>query len=431
MIRAALRWCAPTLLGLAALGAAEPARLADATSGSVSVRSAGQLTLIDELTALPLPPGPPSGQFAFQGGIVGQLDIDSGAPVKPLDLRIRLPAGSLVVGGTAILVAIGGTPPLRITAGGAAVPTSQVSGTADLDGDGEPDTGALGVFTPEAAGQITVLASDSTGATFSLPLTVDAPLPAVSVSEPEVAVSTGTDTVYGAFCPSTAHGVQSVLAWAAGHDVRSGRSFAWDAQAQWFTALPSQPAGGLAADQGVFIAAREPVQLDLSGNPGPLAHAWLLRPGWNLIGIPALVDDGGTPIATHDRASDFVLEDETGAVIADGALAATLAGPAYAWDGSAYQTATALRSGQAYWIANNTDAPGRTLFLVRNGSTPPEAVRPRSIAAKGYSTRDRGMPPPPPSATAKQSEDGGGCGAGGGIALVGTLLIGLAFRRRR
>lgn len=431
MIRRDLRCCALALLGLAALGAAEPVRSADSTSGGSSVRSAGQLTLIDELGGLPLPPGPPSGQLAFHGGFLGQLDLDgSGLPVKPLTLSIRLPSGSLVAGGTAILVAVGGIPPLRITAGRSQVLTTQVSGTTDLDGDDEPDTGALGVLTPGAAGPLTALVTDALGATASLPLTATS-LAAVGVAAPEVAISTGTDTVYGTFCPSTAHGVQSVLAWAAGHDVRTGRAFAWDAQAQWFTALPTQPTGGLAADQGVFLAAREPVQLDLSGNPGPLAHAWLLLPGWNLIGIPALVDDGGTPVATHDREADFALQDEAGTAITDPTLAATLASPAYAWNGSAYQTAPVLRSGQAYWIANNTDSPGRTLFLVRNGGGSLDAIRPRSIAASGYHTRDRGMPPPPPSSNVKQSADGGGCGAGGGIALVGTLLIGMAFRRRR
>lgn len=431
MISLPHRTCALALLGLATLGAAEPVLVADTASGSLSARVAGQLTLIDELTALPLPPGPPSGQLAFHGGFLGQLDLDgSGVPAKPLALSIRLPSGSLVAGGTAILVAVGGSPPLRITASGSQVLTTQVAGTADLDGDSEPDTGALGLLTPGAAGPLTALVTDALGATVSLSLTATS-LTAVSVPAPTVAISTGTDTVYGAFCPSTARGVQSVLTWAAGRDVRSGRAFAWDAQAQWFTALPTQPAGGLAPDQGVFLAAREPVRLDLSGNPGPLAHAWLLLPGWNLIGIPALVDDDGVPVATHDRAADFVLQDETGAAITDSALAATLASPAYAWDGSTYQTTATLRSGQAYWIANNTDSPGRPLFLVRNEGGALDAPRPRSAIASGYRTRDRGTPPAPPSATSAQAEDGGGCGAGGGIALVGTLLIGLAFRRRR
>lgn len=425
------RTCALALLGLAALGAAEPVLVAGTTASSVAARSSGQLTLIDELTALPLPPGPPSGQLAFHGGFLGQLDLDgSGVPIKPLALSIRLPSGSLVAGGTAILVAVGGTPPLYITASGSQVLTTQVAGTADLDGDSEPDTGALGLLTPDAAGPLTALVTDSLGATVSLALTATA-LTAVNVSDPVVAVSSGTETVYGAFCPSTAHGVQSVLAWATGHDVRSGRAFAWDSQTQGFTALPTQPRGGLAPDQGVFLAAREPVRLDLSGNPGPLAHAWLLLPGWNLVGIPALVDDDGIPVATHDRSADFVLQDETGADITDGELIATLASPAYAWDGSSYQTTATLRSGQAYWIANNTDSPGRPLFLVRNDGGSQETVRPRSVAASAYRTRNRGTPPPPPGAGDRQSDDGGGCGAGGGIALVGTLLIGFAFCRRR
>jgi hypothetical protein len=187
--------------------------------------------------------------------------------------------------------------------------------------------------------------------------------------------------------------------------------------------------------------------------------ALVLRPGWNLVGVPPL-SDGSARYTTHDW-SAFQLFDSAGVNVTGANRDALIGTGAFLWDGVRYRSPiTTLNSGVGYWI-KNTSASGQVLSLVRfppgfslpsgglaraeSGisaslvmSAAPETVASVVAArqADGYATRDIGDPPVPgatsvaPEKAAENHANGGGCGAGSIAVLLGLTAC-FWLRRRR
>ncbi|MBA3709491.1 MAG: Ig-like domain repeat protein, partial [Planctomycetes bacterium] len=232
----------------------------------------------------------------------------------------------------------------------------------------------------------------------------------------------GRDTIYFPINPVTAAGKDRLLRMLSDHTRHEVRAFAWDGSTQAYVELPANlPTNGLREDSGVFIAARVPVSFDASGTPDAAPHDITLFPGWNFIGIPALID-GTTSVTSHPM-TEFTIFDVTGIPLSGAIRSAAIGAGAYRWNGSAYDVVTQLETGTGYWIRNST-SPAQNLVMTRvNTLTGGVAILSISETASG---NFRGEPPPPPGASPPKPHH---CGSGGAAIVLG--LTGLAAMRRR
>ncbi len=302
----------------------------------------------------------------------------------------------------------------------------------DLDNDGvaDPVQDVL-VIAQQAVISMPIAFTDSAkppATTPSVPFAATPLTGTAAVASPTVALSI-PDAVYTPLCPSTDAGRANFLAAVTGKPDSELRAFVWDAQVQQYVQLPTMPTGGLQTNHGVFIASRSALSLDFSGTPAAFYDETRLYPGWNLRGIRPL-SDGTTIVTSHawDRLALFPTG--TGVSQIEGAARSAAIGTgAYLWTGSAYQIATTLISGKAYWIKNNTAAE---LVLMRVPDTATNSGLSRALAEPSVASTllataaERGTPPTPPGAAAANvsSSNSGGCGFGSGF---GVLLLGLSL----
>ncbi len=241
-------------------------------------------------------------------------------------------------------------------------------------------------------------------------------LPAIGVPR-----SRGVDTHYYPVCGATPQGVERILSFVRSHTRHEVRAFAWDALTQSYTELPDElPTAGLREDTGIFLATREAWALDPSGVPNVSPYDLTLRPGWNFIGIPALMD--GASLVTAHPLSEFTLFDQANVPVTAGNRLVAMSA-AYRWNGTSYESAAQFELGVGYWI-ENTSSPAQTLTLRRvntlTGGVPVLSVR---ETTSGIAS----TPPAPPSAASPPKPKG--CGSGG-VGLV-LALSGLVLARRR
>ena len=241
---------------------------------------------------------------------------------------------------------------------------------------------------------------------------------AVTLSAPQIPVSVGGVTLFGAICPSTFAGVQSLRSALSGKDKTVVRAFAWDAALQGYAELPEdEPAGGLTPTTGVFLATRQELGLNFSGVPSALDSSIALLPGWNFVGLGP-IDNSGTIEDFHPYAN-FDITNELGVHQTDPTVIS--ANPFY-WDGTAYSTVSVMAAGTSYWIHNTS---GQTLLLVRKAVA---VTFPISRSARAEET----PPAPPSTGSASSNKADGGCGSGSGIALVlAGLMACVRFARFR
>ncbi|HYE06229.1 MAG TPA: hypothetical protein VEL07_12010 [Planctomycetota bacterium] len=245
----------------------------------------------------------------------------------------------------------------------------------------------------------------------------------VPVPLPVIAVSRRADTRWNAVSGATPEGLARLRAAVAGRPTTEAKLYAWDALAQRFALFPAEPTGGLRLDHGAFVATRVPLALDFSGTGAASPYALVLRPGWNLVGLPPV--DGETD---HPWSALTLRFDDDGTLIGE-PLRTTLtgAGP-YAWNGAGYDLAATMASGSGYWITNNHAS--RALRLVREGTSTIALRVVETVAVDDGKIVERGAPPTPPaSSSAGGSGGGGGCGSGGVVAGLG-LAVALMLRRR-
>ena len=271
-------------------------------------------------------------------------------------------------------------------------------------------------------------------ATVTPPATTTLPAPTIPIS--------GSQIFYVPVCPSTTQGIASLVSAFTTVDSTQAVAFAWDALAQSYTQLPTQPSGGLQTDSGVFIASAVPLSMDFSGTATPAPISLVLEPGWNLLGVPPLDPGNGSPVITaHPFPSGFNLLDHTGAVVLSQSIFIdTLGTPGnpslstaepFLFQNGGYAQVAVMQSGTAYWIKNNT-ASSVTLQRVLSGVVLSVHRNSQSAAAAvAGQYADRGSPPVPPSGGGMADAPGhstGGCGAGSGSSVL--LLPLLAWRRR-
>ncbi len=376
---------------------------------------------------------------AAQGGAVrsafvvllGQADANDTGPRAESYFSAKFQAATLTAPGlafTAITGAkVGGTVISEVR-GGNGTYTVTVDGGVGFAG-GSPDNvravsgPATNVFvTPTRSGTITVTVTDSAGLRGSFTFTAT-DLPTASEPAPLVTPSLGAVTVFGAICPGTVGGVQSLRTAFGSADNRRARGFTWDSARQTYNELPGEPTGGLLPTDGVFLATRVDLGLDFSGPAMPPGSTIVLRAGWNFVGLGPVQLTSGSVVRTHSLADDFTLTNLSGATQPLSQITA-----AYLWDGSTYSTTTVLQSGIGYWI-RNVSSPAESVILTRKDSD----MDGRAVRAAGASTfaRDAGAPPTPPANGAQASSgpdaESGGCGAGSGIAIALAGLM--AFLR--
>ena len=292
---------------------------------------------------------------------------------------------------------------------------------------------------PAAAGRTVSLALQATSGTDGISTADGARLVVAAASPvtlPSIPLSDRGRTIFGAICPSTPEGADRLLAALAGRSDTIAACYAWDAGRQAYVKLPDQPDGGLLASSGAFLATRVDLGLDFAGTPTVTPADLELLPGWNLIGIP-LLDDDGPLLATHEFPADFELTDGDGAVISDPTQFADTLGVVgsgdpetarpWLYDGESYAQTGELVTGVGYWIKNNTDA---AVTLRRLSAGQADAVRPTARSAvRATAYHDRGAPPAAPAAADGRADGGGGCGGGSGIACL--LAFGWLVLRRR
>ncbi len=376
---------------------------------------------------------------AAQGGAVrsafvvllGQADANDTGPRAESYVSAKFQTATLAAPGlafTAITGAkVGGTVISEVRGGNGTYTVTVVGGVGFAGGS--PDNvravsgPATNVFvTPTRSGTITVTVTDSAGLTGSFTFTAT-DLPTASEPAPVVATSLGAVTVFGAICPGTVGGVQSLRTAFGSVDNRRARGFTWDSARQTYNELPGEPTGGLLPTDGVFLATRVDLGLDFSGPAMPPGSTIVLRAGWNFVGLGPVQLTSGSVVRTHSLADDFTLTNLSGATQPLSQITA-----AYLWDGSTYSTTTVLQSGIGYWI-RNVSSPAASVILTRKDSD----FDGRALRAAGASTfaRDAGAPPTPPANGAQASSgpdsESGGCGAGSGIAIALAGLM--AFLR--
>lgn len=262
--------------------------------------------------------------------------------------------------------------------------------------------------------------------------------PVFPVAVPSIPVSGRGQTVYGAISPATPQGASRLLAALTGRSANQAVCYAWDAPRQTYVRLPAEPTGGILASTGAFLATRVGLGLEFSGTPENAPWDLVLQPGWNLVGVP-LLDDDGVQLASHDFFADFQLLDHDGVPVTDAAAFTDTLGSVgsgdpltarpHLFDGQGYAQVSVLTTGRGYWCKNNGDLTVtlRRMAQGRQPSSLAAGVRPATRTAVVY--RDRGAPPAAPAAPAEEHADGGGCGAGSGIAAL--LAFGWLVLRRR
>ena len=327
---------------------------------------------------------------------------------------------------TATNASVGGTIIVEVS-GGVGTYAVSVSGGTGFSG-GSP-TNAIGTnprnmfITPTRAGVITVTVTDSTGLTGDFSFTA-ANLPTATEPAPAVLASVGEATVFGAICPGTFGGVNSLRAAFNTVDDRRTRGFTWNSETQAYRELPAEPTGGLLPTDGVFLATRVALGLDFSGPAMPPGSTIVLRAGWNFVGLGPVQLTSGSVVRTHSLADDFTLTNLSGSTVALSSIT-----QAYQWTGTAYVTTATLQSGIGYWV-NNVATPRGTVLLTRKDSD----VDGRVVQARTESFAGNvGAPPALPNGNQQaQPESQGSCGSGSGIAvLLAGLMAFLKFGFRR
>lgn len=344
---------------------------------------------------------------------------------QPEPLTLVAPTTAMV-GQPLLVLAIDGYGTTTLTANGQAVAAVRTTvADRDLDGDGDYDPSTAFLVTPSTAGTLLLEAVSGTSrASRSVTVTapVTAPVDQAVGNAAPVPVSSGRETRFVSLCMGTREAVARLLArLAAVGDDRRLRIFAWDAVNQSMRDLPDD--APVSPGDGLFIATRDSLDVNYDGGAVPEAEVSMtLLPGWNFVGLPAMVDASGAVISSVDLA-DLLLQDAFGQDVIDENRRAVIGDAVYLWNGSAYERVTSLSLGRGYWIANR-DAGGGTYALHR------------ASGIRGFSRHlvARNLPPLPVPAVSSGSDassgsHGGGCGTGGIAVLFGVLV--LVGRRRR
>ena len=354
------------------------------------------------------------------------LTIATGTPVTAASVALQIAFDEPVLGFTGSALTISNATAAGFTAVDAATFTVQLTALAN-------PTASIQILIP--AGACTDLAGNaSLAATLIIPL--QSTVLSTGVVTPPIGVSSGPGTLYTALCPGTWAGLAQVQAFLSGKQDNQAVGYVWDASAQGFVQVPENaPQGGWQPDQGVYLATRSAPAFNFNGYMATVDYDLVLKPGWNFVGIPPLIDNGVETIS-HNW-SDLRLEDLSGDVLAGTERTGLIDVGAWSWNGSAYvQTSGALQSGQGYWIENSS-APGVDLVLRRLSAA--EIADPSTILgglrlaphAIGY--RAHTSPPQPPGANAagsgSSSSSSSGCGLGSGLGIV-VLIGGLMLRAR-
>jgi len=374
----------------------------------------------------------PGRDVSFLGIVVGQNEALS-ATVG------GAPAASLVIGGltlqagqTAVVALFDGAPLYQVAGGACRVSPARLDCKEIATASGDFDPFQAFVVEAVTPGTSTLTISDANGTAFSISLTIiAATLPPIPVAAAGVPPSPGGSTLYEAVCPGTSEGLARLKAFLAGKDATQAKAFVWDGATQAYVQLPTEPTGGLTPTHAVFLATRSAFNLDVSGTNPPAPYTVVLHPGFNFIGLPALVS-GSIGVVSHDLATDFLLTDMLGTPVTNQALVLTPQGAAspsaFLWNGSAYEARTALTSGAGFWLVNNS-IDGESLLLKRLDNFAGDVIAP---LGKSVTVRKLGAPPPPPTANAAGAgggSGGGGCGHGSGFAALALGLLALARRR--
>lgn len=423
--------------------------------------------------------------------VVGDPTLD----VLPPELLL-VSAPSVQVGNTMGFKFIHGTPPYSVVVSGASyfTPEAMVN-VYDFKKDGVPCAGIWVDVVADRVGPITVTVTDSVARSISATASAVAG-GSVLAAPAAVAPSASTQVFWTALSPQTMAGVELLLARAGATDRTQFRGLWYDAPSRIWRDLPAVPVGGQLPMSGFYVASRSSEAFAATGAPmdayGQIAK---LYPGWNLVGIPAVVNGMGD-LAGGLPAAALHLLDEDGSTVPGGYPAGMLR--IARWNGSSFQhlvggssgsdelamMAESLVCGAAYCVYNGTTTPARPLYLmvdpgslpmaapafVRSSATsPPGKDGLRSFAAgasspsvNNYAARYGGEPQAPPGAgggtgsgtagswaglpagrangspvalpASSGGGGGGGCGLGSGLGLValgGALALAGRLRRRR
>jgi hypothetical protein len=343
-----------------------------------------------------------------------------------------LVADTTATGATVSLSAITDLVPLGLTL------TSTGNGRALLSGT-VPNSLAVGTY------PLSFSATDGfTSATAGFTLTVVAAT-VTTLPDPVVPLTDATGPArFTTLGLATPEGIQSALSALTGRERYQVRAFSFDNGVQTFVELPAQPIGGLTVYSGMFIVSRIPLPINLSGSPVPMPAVLVLKPGWNLVGVPPIHD--GTGIQTTHLWNHFQLQTADGTPVANpidliGTPSGTIATTQpYLWDGSAYSRVTTLTTGSGYFIKNNGAQPLR-LVRTANQVTGTGTV---GLMAQSYAASvqlrvvsDRGTPPNPPgfgntsTTTNSNTPSGSRCGVGSGVGVLGMVLLMFFWLRLR
>jgi uncharacterized delta-60 repeat protein len=423
--------------------------------------------------------------------VVGDPTLD----VLPPELW-SVSSPSVGLGNTLSVKIIHGTPPYSVAVSGASyfTPEAMVN-TYDFKKDGVACAGIWVDVVADRIGTITVTVTDSLAR--SLSATASAVVGGSVVAVPAaVTPSTSTAVSWTALSPQTMAGVERLLAVAGSTDRTQFRGLWYDAPSRVWRDLPEKPVGGQLPMSGFYVASRQSVDLTGSGAPmNSYSQIGKIYPGWNLVGVPAVVDYMGTP-ASGITAASLRLLDEDGVEVPAGYPAGMLR--VARWAGGSFQhlvggssgidelsaMTESLACGAAYCIYNGTTTPARPLYLmvdpavlpmgapraagrsladkrVGSGAWSRTTTAPVTVATSvnSYASRYGGEPAAPPGAggsgggsaglpgglpvggangspvalpAMSSGSGGGGCGLGSGLGLVALGgALALAGRLRR
>lgn len=360
---------------------------------------------------------------------------------------------SVELGNTLSVKVIHGTPPYSVAVSGASYFTPEaMANTYDFKKDGVACAGVWVDVVADRIGTITVTVTDSLARSLSATASAVAG-GSVAASPAAVTPSTSTVVNWTALSPQTMAGVERLLAVAGSTDRTQFRGLWYDAPGRTWRDLPEKPVGGQLPMSGFYVASRQPV--DLAGTGAPVnsySQIGKIYPGWNLVGVPAVVNYGGT-LVSDIPASALMLLDEDGAEVPAGYPRGMLR--IARWLGGSFQHLVggssgidelsamtgSLVCGASYCIYNGTTTPARPLYLmVDPGVLPVGSPRaagrtlvdkrvglggkvvaaPATIATSvnSYASRYGGEPAAPPGA--------GSSGTGGVAGLPGGLPAGSA-----
>ncbi|MCK6489773.1 MAG: putative Ig domain-containing protein [Planctomycetes bacterium] len=380
--------------------------------------------------------------------VVGDPTLD----VLPPELW-SVSSPSVELGNTLSVKIIHGTPPYTVAVSGASYFTPEaMANTYDFKKDGVACAGIWVDVVADRLGTITVTVTDSLARSLSATASAVAG-GSVAASPAAVTPSTSTAVEWTALSPQTMAGVERLLAVAGATDRTQFRGLWYDAPSRVWRDLPEKPVGGQLPMSGFYVASRQSV--DLAGTGAPVnsySQIGKIYPGWNLIGVPAVVNYGGT-LVSGIPASSLMLLDEDGAAVPAGYPAGMLR--IARWSGGSFQHLVGgssgidelsamtenLVCGAAYCVYNGTTTPARPLYLMVDPSALPmgapraagrsladkrvvsgawsrAAAAPVTVATSvnSYASRYGGEPAAPPGA--------GGSGGGGTAGLPGGLPVG-------